>query len=135
MGRIHPSGESFDNRIHVDPCCPVVRTVVSSGNPGVADPICVSGMVTRALCGLEVTTLNATLCDASGCTPNLIRATRGGDVVARGGDSGGPMYNRIGDTQAAARGMIVGGPLSGTAVLGHRIGTVTSHLNVNVSTS
>jgi hypothetical protein len=141
MVRIGNGGQTWDNKIHVDPCCPTVRTVVASGNPGVGDFICNSGMTTRAICGLEVHAIDQTKCFSDGgCRIHLIRADRTGDIVVRGGDSGGPMYNRFGDTQAAARGMIIGG--SGcdankncTTVYGHRISAVTSHLSVSVATS
>lgn len=135
MVRIGNGNQTWDNRIHVDPCCPVVRNVVASGNPDVGDSICNSGMTTRAICGLEVRAIDDTFLGRV----HLIRANRGGDIVARGGDSGGPMYNRFGDTNAAARGMIVAG--SGcdaqrrcTTVYGHRISAVVNHLNVTVST-
>jgi hypothetical protein len=52
MIRIHPDGETFATKIHTDPCCPVVRTVVSTVSPDIGDHVCVSGMTTRALCGL-----------------------------------------------------------------------------------
>jgi hypothetical protein len=136
MVRIGNGGHTWDNKIHVDPCCPTVRTVVDSGNPSVGDFICNSGMTTRAICGLEVQATDQTF----GGRVHLIRANRGGDIIARGGDSGGPMYNRFGDTNAAARGMIVLG--SGcdaqkrcTTVYGHRISAVVNHLSVTVSTS
>jgi hypothetical protein len=136
MVRIENGSQTWDNKIHVDPCCPSVRTVVASGNPDVGDFICNSGMTTRAICGLEVMAIDQTF----GGRVHLIRATRGGDIIARGGDSGGPMYNRFGDTNAAARGMIVLG--SGcdaqkrcTTVYGHRISAVVNHLSVTVSTS
>jgi hypothetical protein len=138
MVRIGNGNQTWDNRIHVDPCCPVVRNVVASGNPDVGDSICNSGMTTRAICGLEVLAID----EAAGGRLHLIRARRGGDIVVRGGDSGGPMYNRFGDTNAAARGMIVlgsGGPnclteKRCTTVYGHRISAVVNHLNVTVST-
>jgi trypsin len=135
MVRIGNGGHTWDNRIHVDPCCPTVRNVTASGNPSVGDFICNSGMTTRAICGLEVTAIDATFLGRI----HLIRANRGGDIIARGGDSGGPMYNRLGDTNAAARGIIIAG--SGcdaqqrcTTVYGHRISAVTGHLNVTVAT-
>jgi len=135
MVRIGNGNQTWDNRIHVDPCCPVVRNVTASGNPDVGDFICNSGMTTRAICGLEVRAIDQTF----GGRVHLIRAVRGGDIIARGGDSGGPMYNRLGDSNAAARGMIVLG--SGcdaerrcTTVYGHRISAVVSHLSVTVST-
>jgi hypothetical protein len=136
MVRIGNGGHTWDNRIHVDPCCPVVRNVVASGNPSVGDFICNSGMTTRAICGLEVTAADMSF----GGRVHLVRARRGGDIIARGGDSGGPMYNRFGDTNAAARGIIVLG--SGcdaqrrcTTVYGHRISAVVNHLDVAVSTN
>jgi hypothetical protein len=139
MVRIGNGGHTWDNRIHVDPCCPSVRNVVGSGNPSVGAFICNSGMTTRAICGLEVTATNATICLSDGCRIHLIRARRGGDIVARGGDSGGPQYNRSGDNNAIARGMIVAG--SGcdaqrrcTTVFGHRISAVVNHLSVTVLT-
>jgi hypothetical protein len=135
MVRIGNGGHTWDNRIHVDPCCPVVRNVTASGNPSVGDFICNSGMTTRAICGLEVTAADMTF----GGRVHLVRARRGGDIIARGGDSGGPMYNRFGDSNAAARGIIVLG--SGcdaqqrcTTVYGHRISAVVNHLSVTVST-
>lgn len=136
MVRITPQGETFDNKIHVDPCCPSVRTVVASGNPAVGDFICNSGMTTRAICGLEVRAIDQTVCFSDGgCRVHMIRVTRSGDVIVRGGDSGGPMYNRFGDTQAAARGMIIGRSSDGTIGYGHRISAVTGHLSVSVATS
>jgi hypothetical protein len=140
MVRIGNGGQSWDNKIHVDPCCPTVRTVTSSGNPSVGDFICDSGMTTLAICGLEVHAIDQTLCLSDGCRLHLIRADRNGDIVARGGDSGGPQYNRIGDTNAAARGMIVAGggcdaSQRCTTVYGHRISAVTGHLNVTVATT
>ncbi|HXL44765.1 MAG TPA: hypothetical protein VN960_12000 [Gaiellaceae bacterium] len=143
MVRINNGGQTWDNKIHVDPCCPSVRTVVASGNPDVGDPICLSGMVTRAICGLEVRTIDGIKCDGGLCTIKLIRADRSGDIIARSGDSGGPMYNRSGDDNAAARGMInLGGDctevnfqLRCKIVYGHRISAITGHLDVTVATS
>lgn len=139
MVRINNGGQTWQNKIHVDPCCPDVRTVTSSGNPAVGDFICNSGMTTRAICGLLVGAIDQTVCFPDGCRLHMIRANRNGDIVVRGGDSGGPMYNRIGSTDAAARGMIIGGggcdaSQRCTTVYGHRISAVTSHLSVSVAT-
>jgi|SRR5919109_43417 hypothetical protein len=139
MVRINNGGQSWQAKIHVDPCCPDVRTVTSSGNPAVGDFICNSGMTTRAICGLLVHAIDQTVCFSDGCRLHMIRADRNGDVVVRGGDSGGPMYNRIGSADAAARGMIIGGGgcdvnVNCTTAFGHRISAVTSHLSVSVAT-
>jgi hypothetical protein len=138
MVRINNGSQSWQAKIHVDPCCPTVRTVTSSGNPAVGDFVCNSGMTTLAICGLLVHTIDETVCFSDGCRLHMIRADRNGDVVARGGDSGGPTYNRIGSTDAAARGMIIGGGnCSGqncTISFSHRISAVTGHLSVSVAT-
>jgi hypothetical protein len=132
MIRIAPAGETFARRIHVDPCCPVVRTVVAAGNPAVNSFVCVSGMVTRAVCGLEVRSVNARFCDVSGCTPNLIRAVKPDERIVRGGDSGGPVYNRFGSDNAAIRGMIIAGNTGGDGdrMWAHKVSTIRNHLNV-----
>lgn len=138
MVRINNGGHTWDNKIHVDPCCPSVRTVVGSGNPPTSiDYICVSGMTSRALCGLEILQRDGVFLGRV----HMISARRGGDIVVRGGDSWGPMYNRSGDNNAIARGMIIGGsnclpnpPTRCPVVWGHRISAVTGHLNVTVDT-
>jgi hypothetical protein len=139
MVRINNGGQTWQPKIHVDPCCPDVRTVVASGNPAVGDFICNSGMTTRAICGLLVHAIDQTVCFSDGCRLHMIRADRNGDIVVRGGDSGGPMYNRFGTSDAAARGMIIGGGGCDanqrcTTAFGHRISAVTSHLSVTVAT-
>lgn len=136
MVRIAPKGETFDNKIHTDPCCPSVRTVVADGNPDLHEFVCVSGKSTRAKCGAEVRDLNATACTQSGCTPNLMYAKKPGEVIAQGGDSGGPVYNRFGDSNAAARGMIKAGLQSGGDFFyAHKIVAIKNHLNITVVTS
>lgn len=142
MVRIGNGSHTWDNKIHVDPCCPSVRTVVGSGNPPMeVDYICVSGMTSRALCGLEILQRDGVFQGSV----HLIKARRGGDIVARSGDSGGPMYNRSGDNGAIARGMIIAGEGGDECnifvavakcknVWGHRISAVTGHLDVTVDT-
>ena len=65
------TSQTYDNTIHVDPCCPVTRNVTSRKAPAVRQ----SGMITRAVCGLVITNLFAQLCDADGCTSGLLDAT------------------------------------------------------------
>jgi hypothetical protein len=126
-------GQTYARRIHVDPCCPVVRTVVGDSDPALNSFVCVSGMVTRAVCGLEVRSVNASFCDVSGCTPNLIRAVKPGERIVRAGDSGGPVYNRFGSDNAAIRGMIIAGNTGGAGdrMWAHKVSTIRNHLNVN----
>lgn len=133
MIRIHPFGETFTNKIHVDPCCPDVRTVTEHGNPALGAFICISGMVTKAVCGLEVKDTNATLC-SGGCTPNLFMSKKPGETVRQGGDSGAPMYIRPTTTTAGIKGMHIGGSDASTSYA-HKISTIKSHLNISVSQS
>jgi hypothetical protein len=132
---IASAGETYDNRIHVDPCCPSVRDVTSRRHPAVNDSVCLSGMVTRAVCGLIVNNLFATFCDEAGCTPGLMQMRRANDVTGRRGDSGGPVYMRTGPSTAAAMGLIVAATDGGRNVLAEKLGSFESHLGVTVITS
>lgn len=128
LRRIGPGGQSFSKRIHVDPCCPNAREVVADHNPSVGDFVCVSGFVTRAVCGLEVLNTSYTFC-GGGCTPNLFKARKLGEVVGNLGDSGAPVYQRFGSDDAQIMGLEIGGT-SPNNVVAHKISTVKNHLNV-----
>lgn len=133
MIRIAPNGQSFTNKIHVDPCCPSVRTVTAKGDTSVNEFVCLSGMTTRAVCGVKVVSMSGTFCDP-GCTPNLGYGEKPGYVIAQGGDSGGPVYNRFSTSNAAIRGMIIArdNPWN---VYFHKISRIEDRLGVTVSTS
>lgn len=135
MVRISPQGESFTNIIHVDPCCPSTRTVTGRGNPSLHEFLCVSGMVTRAVCGIEVTNTDYTFCTAAvGCRPNTFVAKKPGELVGQGGDSGAPSYVRPTTTTAHIRGMEIGGT-SFDNFVGHKVIAIENHLSVTVRTS
>ncbi|GIF66149.1 hypothetical protein Ais01nite_41840 [Asanoa ishikariensis] len=132
---VSSASETYDNSIHVDPCCPAVRNVTARKIPAINDNVCLSGMVTRAVCGLIVNNLNAELCDAAGCTTGLMRARRANDITVRGGDSGGPVYQRSGASNAVALGMIIGFNDGGRNLLGEKLNSIETHLGVTVLTS
>lgn len=90
-------------------------------------------MVTFAICGLEVMNMDATFCPPDGCTPNLMTTRRDNDVIVRDGDSGGPVYNRFGSSDAAIRGMIIGRSGSGQTMFSHKTLTIENHLDVRVA--
>lgn len=102
---------NFTNRIYTDPGSPTTRTVTSKVRSGVLN-FCLSGHVTRAVCGVELVADNSTYCDdynnVSTCTFALyyVNSPTGANIIA-GGDSGGPAYGRTGTTAASARGMII----------------------------
>ena len=133
------SSETYANIIHVEPCSPCIRTVTAKGTVGGGSAICLSGMVTTAICSVIVTSTDGAVCDAAGCTFTLIEGWRNGDTVVRGGDSGGPAYIRSGSTTATAIGTIVGGAggrsSSSTLVYVEPIAVVEEALNVSVAFS
>lgn len=134
MMRVTSSSQTYANKIHVDPCCPSVRTVTGRANPVVNEYVCVSGFVTLAKCGLRVTTNSASLCDAAGCTTGLMRAVKPGEVVGQNGDSGAPVYIRPTSTAATIKAMEVGGETP-DEVLAELVSSVEYHLNATVATS
>lgn len=135
MMGVASAAETYDNQIHVDPCCPSTRNVTSKRAPVVGDSVCLSGMVTRAICGLLVSSISGSVCDADGCTNGLMQARRANDVTVRGGDSGGPVYQRSGSANAVAMGLIVGFNDGGRNAFAERLGAIESHLGVTVLTS
>lgn len=131
MIRIEPRGRRFSPKIHTDPGTPSSRTIAASGDPARGSFICQSGAFTRAKCGIEVTSVRTRYCDPSGCTRNLFRAEQRGQLVAKEGDSGAPVYNRFGRAGAAARGMVVARTKLDN-FYGHKIRSIERHLNVRV---
>lgn len=134
MTRVTSGSETYDNRIHVDPCCPSVRDVTGGANPVVNELVCVSGYVTRAVCAIRITSLSGQLCDSAGCTPGLMIGVKSGATVGQGGDSGAPVYVRPGSNTAHVRGIEIGGTAADN-FYGELLSSVTSHLAVTVATS
>lgn len=132
---IRSGTETYDNVIHVDPCCPSTRYVIGRHYARVGDYVCLSGMVTRAICGVRVTSVNGSFCDSYGCTSGLIEGIRYNQVIVRPGDSGGPIYVRYGSNSARAAGMIIAGAGGGTIVYGEHIAVIESYLDVTLMTS
>jgi hypothetical protein len=129
------SAETYDNAIHTDPCCPTRRYITGKRNPLVGDVVCLSGMTTKATCGVTVISLNAVICDSNGCTPGLMEGGRNGDIIVRAGDSGGPVYLRSGTSNAIALGMIVGCTSGCRGVVAEQLSNIESHLNATILTS
>lgn len=134
MVRISPQGETFTNVIHVDPCCPDTRTVTGRANPNLHEFLCVSGKETRAVCGIEVTNLDYTLCAPDGCRTNTFVAKKPGQLVGQGGDSGAPSYIRPTTTTAHIKGMEIGGT-SFDNFVGHKVIAMENHLGFTVRTN
>ena len=135
MIRITSSTEEYDNVIHVDPCCPSTRNVTTDGDTDVNEYVCASGMTTRARCGVKVLSMNSTLCDYQGCTGNLgFAEDENGRTIASPGDSGAPVYQRIGNSNAKIVGMLIGRSAADNFYF-HKISQVETVLEVAVAHS
>lgn len=135
LALVASSAETYDNVVHSDPCCPVQRNITAKRNSAPGDSICLSGMATKATCGVVVLSNEGVLCDAAGCTYALMEGARNGDVIVKAGDSGGPVYVRSGTSNATAVAMIIGCHSGCAAVLAERLPVIESHLGVTVLTS
>lgn len=131
MMRITAPSESFDNWIYTDPRS-ISREVLYKANPYVGGYVCQGGYSTRALCGFQVNSLAASLCDADGCTVGLMSANRAGESV-RYGDSGGPVYAEHGANAADVRGMVIGFGNGGSTMYAEKISIVESHLGMTLA--
>jgi hypothetical protein len=131
---IRSGTETYDNVIHVDPCCPSTRTVVGRFSAQVGDYVCFSGMVSRALCSIRITSTNGAFCDWYGCTYGLIEAIRSNTVFMQPGDSGAPIYVRGTNNVAYIGGMAIASAAGGTIAYGESIATIEGYLNVTLMT-
>ena len=117
--------QNYTNRIYVDPCCPSERNVIGKVNPGVGAFVCVGGSYSLSQCGASITSNPASWCVGGFCQSGGIRGQLTGVVIAQGGDSGGIVYQRSGDTNAIAAGMINAGvQAGGDYFFGHTIAQI-----------
>ena len=111
-----------------------VRIVKGGADPAVGTLICQSGSYSTSLCGITVQSTSATYCDADGCTTYVLRGTKGGQIVIRSGDSGGPMYTKPAADSATIRGVAFAGSgcasNSCTTIYAERYASITGHLGV-----
>jgi hypothetical protein len=135
-------GSSYSPNIYTDGLDNFTSRVVTGANDGaVGDSVCASGTVTRSICGIKIKSLTATYCDIPGnqstCTTYLMRGRRDDDkVVARNGDSGGPVYQRNSTLpRASIRGIVVAFDTRGVRVFAERYASISNHLNVTAVTA
>ncbi|MFD1824506.1 hypothetical protein [Mumia zhuanghuii] len=136
------AGSSYTNSIYTDGLDNFnVRTVTGANDGDVGDSVCVSGVVTKSVCGIEIKSLSATYCDdpdvSSTCTTYLMRGRRDDDrVIVRKGDSGGPVYQRNTSlARASIRGMVIAYDMSGVRLYAERYASISNHLGVVAITS
>ncbi|HEX4471862.1 MAG TPA: S1 family peptidase [Nocardioides sp.] len=91
------------------------RNVTSREAPAVGDPVCRAGTTDFQVCGFTINAVNTMHTYADGTTVRAgdLAALAAHSACAQAGDSGGPVYRRVGDTDATAVGII-----SGTFVVG-----------------
>ncbi|MEM9653980.1 MAG: hypothetical protein AAGA65_17945 [Actinomycetota bacterium] len=109
---IGDGSNTYENWLHVDPCCPSARRVTGWRTPRSWYNICVSGRLTKAVCGLSLTaSWQSGVCatnDFGGCDgwlTDIFRATKWGTTVFQPTDSGGPVYIRKNSNEARVIGM------------------------------
>lgn len=131
------SNQIYSRRMHTDPCSPSACVRWINGvrrDPYMGMGVCTNGMVSRAECGGAVTD------SFFQCAFTCVRrweASKPGVIIARPGDSGGPLYGRDGSTEANARGMILGGyaPNGDDQVVFNSVRTLEDALGATVATS
>jgi hypothetical protein len=138
MVRIFPetiAGEYFSPVIHTGPSAPITRTQKGKSDLKIGQAYCISGAVTGAICGLTVKELDATLCeDPFGCTRNLSAGSRADNKkVSTFGDSGGPVYSRVGATGAKIHGMHLGSKYGSRTSIFHKVSTIEQQLGLKVA--
>lgn len=101
------AGSTYERRIYTSDGQPW-RSVIGADDTYVGDHVCQSGAVSEVECNIRVGTLAAKVCDPS-CTYGLARGWRNDDIIGRGGDSGGPIYDRFENQRAGVRGTVVAG--------------------------
>jgi streptogrisin D len=130
------TGSSYGPKIWTDGAGDTedVRTVTGAGDPAVGSQICQSGSYSGSLCGITVQSNSATFCDEAGCTTYVMRGTKSGQIVIRGGDSGGPIYTKPGADWATIRGSAIAGSGchdgSCTTIYAERYNSIAGHLGV-----
>ncbi len=102
----------YSRIIHVDPCCPSTRLVTARSDPSTSTFVCISGMVSKAKCSVDVISTNWSGTMSGKAYRNMVYAFRGDVTISQEGDSGAPIYTRIGGGSARIRGMHIGDPFS-----------------------
>ncbi|MBW9214791.1 S1 family peptidase [Mumia sp. zg.B53] len=136
------AGSTYTNSIYTDGLDNFnVRTVTGANDGAVGDNVCASGAVTKSVCGIEIKSLSASYCDdpakPATCSTYLMRGRRSDDrVIARLGDSGGPVYQRnTTQSRASIRAMVVAYDMSGVRMYAERYNSISNHLGVIAVTS
>lgn len=122
-------GSSYGSYIYMGDRTGYGSKVLGAGDPAVGAYYCVSGTTTNENCGKKVTSLSATVCTSSGCTPGV--ASYVGGSLTQGGDSGGPLVLKS-SSGVYARGLHIA--LGGSTMYGERWNSVASLFGVSIVT-
>lgn len=136
MIRLYAPNKSYFPRVYTNPQDAGHRVIVGKRDPVIGEFVCVTGMRTLNVCGVEIVNLTAELCAYPGgqCAVALVKGRKDGELVGQGGDSGAPVYNSLGPGEAGARAMETGGHAFDNFV-GERLSFVQNHLDVSVVTN
>ena len=115
--------QQYSRVIHTDPGYPTTRLVTSKADPYVGQLVCVSGQVTRAVCGIEIQSwTSGQICLVNGginmCySPSQAMIGTKYGIIGDVGDSGAPVYYRLSSNRARILGMEVGGQTKSEIIL------------------
>ncbi|GAA2379216.1 hypothetical protein [Dactylosporangium salmoneum] len=100
------------------------KTVIGYGDVGLNDLVCTSGANSGVRCNIKVTNMWVLHNDGMGADFWTIEGHQQNDTIAATqGDSGGPVFTTVGDTQVRATGMIQAVQKTWTNCVGVRLGT------------
>lgn len=113
---LNASGQTYRNRVYVSPE-QYSRDVTASRNAVEGESVCQSGVTSELKCGFKVRDRNTTLTsysevDGAVVTISHLSRARYDDahlLAAAPGDSGGPVFSKVGGTDAEIHGSITGG--------------------------
>jgi hypothetical protein len=104
------SGSSYTNRVYSATNTYSNVAITGFGNPASGTPYCQYGVFSGRVC-FTMDGVQASWCDAEGCTSNLAYATEA-YPVGQPGDSGGPVVREL-SSGYGGRGLVVAGDQSG----------------------
>lgn len=138
---IRPEGEVFSReaRIHTDPGYPSSRKVKGATAPIQGDLVCVSGRTRGSRCGIQIIGKVGEDVDLSHKLTRGLWIAESFDAsqpVLRDGDSGGPIYRRLGGSDASIVGMAVGDNLERRSLMYfYPVADVLTQLGVEIETA
>lgn len=132
ISRLNSAG-AYGHYIYVGNATGTVKRVSGASDPVVGGTgYCRSGVSSFEQCGNRVVSTSGQLCDAAGCTQNLVTYNQG--AASLSGDSGAPLYTYNSDRSAVVvRGIHIG--IVGTTYYAEKWSLIASSQGVSIVTS